>query len=66
MFSRKDNDTYKATTWQINFTIEQDQLAQGSSYKLRIALAAAKDSNLEVIKKSKNRNQCLSFHVIWW
>ncbi|MQL82727.1 hypothetical protein Taro_015205 [Colocasia esculenta] len=45
---KKEDNTYAATTWQIKFTLKQDQLAGGRLYKLRIALAAAKDSDLQV------------------
>ncbi|MQM09174.1 hypothetical protein Taro_042040 [Colocasia esculenta] len=41
-----DPDTYQATTWQITFTV--DDLVQSGPYKLRIALAAAKNSELQV------------------
>ncbi|KAJ0026270.1 hypothetical protein Pint_08522 [Pistacia integerrima] len=43
---KKDNATYEATTWQINFKL--DNVNATATYKLRLALASAHESNLQV------------------
>lgn len=43
---KKDDGTYEATTWQINFNL--DSVEQGGTYKLRIALATANIAELQV------------------
>ncbi|XP_078435920.1 uncharacterized protein LOC144706766 isoform X2 [Wolffia australiana] len=46
--TRKADDGYKSTTWQIKFTLGRcRRLEDGESYKLRIALAAAKNAELQ-------------------
>ncbi|KAJ0086597.1 hypothetical protein Patl1_08700 [Pistacia atlantica] len=44
---KKDNNTYQGTTWQIKFTL--DDLDQSSTYKLRVAIASATFSELQVV-----------------
>ncbi|XP_044476132.1 probable rhamnogalacturonate lyase B isoform X2 [Mangifera indica] len=43
---KKDNVTYEATTWQIIFKL--DNVNTSATYKLRLALASAHASNLQV------------------
>ncbi|KAJ4962346.1 hypothetical protein NE237_022285 [Protea cynaroides] len=43
---KKSNDTYQATTWQIIFKL--DSVNQNSTYQLRLALASATVSELQV------------------
>uniref|UniRef100_A0A1D1YZG3 rhamnogalacturonan endolyase n=2 Tax=Anthurium amnicola TaxID=1678845 RepID=A0A1D1YZG3_9ARAE len=45
--SANDPNAYEATTWQIRFKLDDD-VVQSGYYKLRIALAAAKNSELQV------------------
>lgn len=47
---KKDNATYEATTWQIKFKL--DNVNASATYKLRLALASAHASNLQVMKRS--------------
>lgn len=43
---KKDDNTYQGTTWQIKFQL--DKVNKSSSYKLRVALASATFSELQV------------------
>ena len=43
---KKDDNSYEGTTWQIKFTL--DNADESATYKLRIALATAHDSELQV------------------
>ncbi|XP_058081206.1 uncharacterized protein LOC131229304 isoform X11 [Magnolia sinica] len=43
---KKDDKSYQATTWQIKFTL--DTVAQSGTYKLRLAIASATLSELQV------------------
>ena len=43
---KKDDNTYKRTTWQIKFNL--DEVDQNGTYKLRVALASATISELQV------------------
>lgn len=48
-FCRKKYDnTYKATTWQIEFKL--DTVESSGTYTLRLALASAAQAELQVIK----------------
>lgn len=57
---KKDDDTYEATTWQIKFQL--DNADERGTYKLRLALATAHASELQVwielphSKKKKNNS----------
>lgn len=42
------DNTYKATTWQIKFKLEETMGGGSSVYKLRIALASANQAILEI------------------
>ncbi|XP_051126644.1 probable rhamnogalacturonate lyase B [Andrographis paniculata] len=44
--TRKNGNTYQATTWQIKFKL--DAIQPGGTYKLRLALASANQALLEV------------------
>ena len=46
IFRKKDNNTYQGTTWQIKFTL--DTVDQIGTYKLRVAIASATLSELQV------------------
>lgn len=50
-FRKKDNNTYQGTTWQIKF--ELDNVNQNSTYILRVAIASANLSELQVYLYSK-------------
>lgn len=50
-FRKKDNNTYQGSTWQIKFKL--DDLDQSSTYKLRVAIASATFSELQVYITSK-------------
>lgn len=45
-FRKKNDNTYQGTTWQIKFTLEN--VNKSSNYKLRVALASATYSELQV------------------
>lgn len=47
IFRKKDDNTYQGTTWQIKFKLENVNKSSGS-YKLRVALASATFSELQV------------------
>ncbi|KAK1301046.1 hypothetical protein QJS10_CPB13g00281 [Acorus calamus] len=51
---KKDDNTYQATTWQIKFTL--DNVTQNTTYKLRLALASATRSELQVRFNDSNAN----------
>lgn len=44
---KKEDNTYQGTTWQIKF--ELNNVAKGSTYKLRVAIASATLAELQVI-----------------
>lgn len=46
MYRKKDENKYQGTTWQIKFTL--DNVDQNGSFKLRLALASATLSELQV------------------
>ncbi|XP_057794196.1 probable rhamnogalacturonate lyase B isoform X2 [Salvia miltiorrhiza] len=48
------DNIYKATTWQIKFSI--DSVVEGGIYKLRLALASAHNSNLQVCVNNADAN----------
>ncbi|KAF8411333.1 hypothetical protein HHK36_003880 [Tetracentron sinense] len=52
--TRKGNNAYQATTWQIKFKL--DNLGQSGTYKLRLALASATVSELQVRINNQNAN----------
>ncbi|XP_031473350.1 uncharacterized protein LOC116245889 isoform X2 [Nymphaea colorata] len=52
--TRRKNSTYQPTTWQIKFKL--DAARQNGTYKLRIALASATDSDLQVRFNDPNAN----------
>lgn len=53
MIYRKSNDnSFKAATWQIKFQLETVQ--QNATYKLRVALASAALSELQVYLSKVN------------
>ncbi|XP_044476134.1 probable rhamnogalacturonate lyase B [Mangifera indica] len=54
---KKDNNTYQGTTWQIKFTL--DSLDQSSTYILRVAIASATISELQVRVNNPNANHPL-------
>lgn len=45
-YRKKDNNKYQGTTWQINFKL--DNVDKSGNYKLRLALASATLSELQV------------------
>lgn len=45
-YRKKDGKTYQGTTWQIKFKL--DNVDQSGTYKLRVALAEATLSELQV------------------
>jgi hypothetical protein len=45
-FRKKEDNTYQGTTWQIKFNL--DNVTKKGSYKLRVALASATYSELQV------------------
>jgi len=45
-FRKKEDNTYQGTTWQIKFNL--DNVNKKGSYKLRVALASATYSELQV------------------
>lgn len=45
-YRKKDGKTYQATTWQIKFKL--DNVDQSGTYKLRVAIAEATLSELQV------------------
>lgn len=47
IFRKKDDNTYQGTTWQIKFKLDNVNKSSGS-YKLRVALASATFSELQV------------------
>ncbi|XP_058081198.1 uncharacterized protein LOC131229304 isoform X3 [Magnolia sinica] len=51
---KKDNNSYQATTWQIKFTL--DTIVQSGTYKLRLAIASATASELQVRFNDPNAN----------
>ncbi|XXG55811.1 hypothetical protein AAC387_Pa03g3396 [Persea americana] len=51
---KKENNTYKGTTWKIKFTI--DRINQSGTYNLRIASASATVSLLQVRLNDMNAN----------
>jgi Polysaccharide lyase family 4, domain III len=46
IYRRSDDNSYKAVTWQIKFQL--DAIRQNATYKLRVALASAALSELQV------------------
>ncbi|XXG55814.1 hypothetical protein AAC387_Pa03g3399 [Persea americana] len=51
---KKENNTYKGTTWKIKFTI--DRINQSGTYNLRIAIASATVALLQVRLNDMNAN----------
>lgn len=45
---KKDSNTYQGTTWQIKFKL--DNVDRNATYKLRVAIASATLSELQVYK----------------
>ncbi|KAF7817056.1 putative rhamnogalacturonate lyase B [Senna tora] len=54
---KKDNNTYQGTTWQIKFKL--DSVNKSSTYKLRVALASATFSELQVRVNDSKANRPL-------
>ncbi|KDO81266.1 hypothetical protein CISIN_1g042458mg [Citrus sinensis] len=54
---KKDNNTYQGSTWQIKF--ELDDVNQSSTYKLRVAIASANLSELQVRINDPSTNRPL-------
>lgn len=55
-----DNDKYQGTTWQIRFKL--DNVDRGSSYKLRVAIASATFSELQVLISIKGVHYSILVH----
>ncbi|KAK7827968.1 rhamnogalacturonate lyase [Quercus suber] len=59
---KTDNNTYEGTTWQIKFNL--DNVDKSASYKLRVALATAHNSDLQVRINDPAANPLFSSGVI--
>ncbi|KAG8377399.1 hypothetical protein BUALT_Bualt08G0029000 [Buddleja alternifolia] len=56
----ENTNTYEGTTWQIRFTLEDDNnQSDGGSYKLRVALASASLAELQVRVNNPKANRPL-------
>ncbi|KAL4604370.1 hypothetical protein ACB092_10G188900 [Castanea dentata] len=59
---KKDNNTYQGTTWQIKFNL--DNVNRNATYKLRVALASATLSELQVRVNDPKANPLFSSGLI--
>ncbi|XP_050266720.1 probable rhamnogalacturonate lyase B [Quercus robur] len=59
---KKDNNTYQGTTWQIKFNL--DNVDHNATYKLRVALASATLSELQVRVNDPKANPLFSSGLI--
>ncbi|XP_010244708.1 PREDICTED: probable rhamnogalacturonate lyase B isoform X1 [Nelumbo nucifera] len=53
---KTEKNTYQATTWQILFTLEKMNQTQNGTYTLRLAIASATESELQVRFNNPNVN----------